>query len=190
MLLPASSPLHSLQTLPLQQQRLQMSIPEVLGSSAGTVMTGYLAGAAAGPAIASFAATARGIKGGSRSWTELRTSVGLAFAFSMLTAAFASAAFNLGSTAVSLAPPLVQVPLLLFMLAIVGGLVPVTALVTGTMASPAVPFRDKNELDEYQEMQASYRSDAWQPPRLWRGAADSPAGAAADERAPEPAERK
>eukprot|EP00966_Prymnesium_polylepis_P114800 2653247-Prymnesium_polylepis.1 len=72
------------------------------------------------------------------------------------------------STAVSLAPSFIQVPLLGAMLAIVVALVPMTALVTGTMASPAVPFTDKQDLAEYQEMQDSYRSDEWQAPKLWR----------------------
>ena len=111
---------------------------------------------------------ARGLKSGSRSWAELRTTVGLALAFSTLAAVCASLSFHLGENALSLAPPLVQLPLLLFMLIVIGGLVPVTAVVAGTMASPAVPFRDKDELAEYQEMQASYQSDKWQPPRLWR----------------------
>ena len=52
---------------------------------------------------------------------------------------------------------------------VVGGLAPMTALLTGTFLAPAVPFRDKDAFSEYQEMQDSYRSDAWQPPRLWRG---------------------
>ena len=47
------------------------------------------------------------------------------------------------------------------------GLVPMAALVAGTFLSPAIPFRDEADLAEYQEMQDSYRSDEWQPPRKW-----------------------
>ena len=46
-------------------------------------------------------------------------------------------------------------------------LVPTAALVAGTMASPAVPFSEAEDLDEYMQMQDSYRSDDWQAPRKW-----------------------
>ena len=150
----------------------QMSAVDGLGcfaNSAGTVVTGYLAGAATGPAISALAATGTAVKNGSRSWDELKTTIGLSFAFSALAFLLATTAASLGATAVSLAPPLIQIPLAAVMLIIIVALVPVTALVTGTMASPAVPFRDKDQLAEYQDMQKSYNSDAWMPPKLWRG---------------------
>ena len=149
-----------------------MSVADGIGcfaNTAGTVVTGYLAGAATGPAISALAATGAAVKNGSRSWDELKTTIGLSCAFSALAAGLAATAASLGAKAVSLAPPLIQIPLAAVMLTIIVALVPVTALVTGTMASPAIPFRDKDSLEEYQDMQKSYNSDAWMPPKLWRG---------------------
>jgi hypothetical protein len=60
-----------------------------------------------------------------------------------------------------------RLPLLVFLVGIVAALVPMVALLSGTFLSPAIPFRDQEEADEYQEMQDSYRSDAWKPPKLW-----------------------
>ena len=148
---------------------VQMNVVvDCVSNSAGAVFTGYIAGAAAGPAIASISAVATGIKKGSRSWSEFQTSIIFSVVFLALTAALSGIAFNFASAALSLVPPLVAVPLLLSMLAILVATVPVTALLTGTFASPAVPFADKEALQEYSEMQDSYRSDQWQPPKLWR----------------------
>ena len=55
------------------------------------------------------------------------------------------------------------------MLVVIVAFVPVTSLLTGTFFSPAVPFKDTAEVEEYQEMQKSYNSDSWLPPRLWTG---------------------
>lgn len=131
------------------------------------MLTGYLAGAAAGPAVSALAATAAGVRNDSRSWGELQKTVAFAGFFLSLTAALTCIAVTLGSNAVSMSPPLIQLPLLALMVALVGGLVPITALVTGTFFSPAVPFRDAEDLAEYAEMQDSYRSDQWQAPKMW-----------------------
>ena len=139
---------------------------EVVANSGGAVLAGYLAGAAAGPAVSALAAAATGVQKGC-SWGELRSTVALAAVFCALTAALAAQAVTLGATATSLAPPLLQLPLVVLMVAIVAGLVPVTALITGTFFSPAAPFRDQAEREEYKEMQDSYRSDQWQAPKLW-----------------------
>ena len=152
-----------------------MSIVEVVANSGGAVLTGYLAGAAAGPAISALAASAAGVQNGC-SWGELQNSVGFAAFFSTVAAALIAQAIAFGATAAGLVPPLMQLPLLALMVAIVAGLVPVTALITGTFFSPAAPFRDKEEREEYNEMQDSYRSDQWQAPKLWtsRPKDDSP----------------
>ena len=144
----------------------QMSFAEVAANGAGAVATGYLAGAAAGPAISSIAATAKGMKNGS---SLLLTPAAFATFFSLLATALALASASLGWTAVVIAPGLVKLLVGASILAILIALVPVTALITGTMGSPAIPFKDASEVDEYQTMQASYESDAWVPPRLWTG---------------------
>ena len=142
---------------------------DCVADSVATVLTGYLAGVAAGPAVASIAATSTGVKNGSRSWSELRTALGLSFLFSALALWLAATALTLGSTAVSLAAPLVKLPLLVVMVGLIAGTVPMAALLSGTFFSPAIPFKDERDLSEYQNMQDSYRSDSWQPPKLWRG---------------------
>ena len=188
----AQSPL--LRTAVLAQSRVpsvQMyALVDVAANSAGAVLTGYLAGAAAGPAISSFAALATGVRNGSRSWSELRTAITLATVFSILAVSLARTSLTLGATALSLAPALVQGPLLILMVGIVGGLVPITALLTGTMASPAIPFRDQADLIEYSAMQDSYRSDSWQPPRLWTRPATPPEPVAEPREAAEDRERR
>lgn len=147
---------------------------DVVANSAGTVLSGYLAGASAGPALSAMAATSIGLKNGSRSWKELGTTVGFAVGFSILAAVLAATSLNLGVTALSRAgSPLVQVPLLILMVGIVAALVPMTALLTGTFFSPAVPFMDQDEVEEYKEMQDTYRSDQWKPPQLWTRPAGS-----------------
>jgi len=148
---------------------------DVAANSLGTVLLGYLAGAAAGPAFSAIAATTIGVKSKSRSWSELAVTTGFAVTFSLLTVALASVSVTFGSTAVSLLDglPLLQLPLILGMVLLITALVPVTALVTGTFLSPAIPFLDKEDRDEYVEMQDSYRSDQWRPPKLWTNAADT-----------------
>lgn len=131
-------------------------------------MTGYLAGAAAGPALSSAAATAKGVKNGSEIKLLLMPA-GFATMFMVLSVALTVGSVTLGSTAVSLAPALVKLPLAVFMLLVIVAFVPVTSLLTGTFFSPAVPFKDVSEVEEYQEMQKSYNSDSWLPPRLWTG---------------------
>ena len=108
----------------------------------GTVLTGYLAGAALGPAISATSAAALGVKNG-YSWTELRVSIGFAIFFTALTVALVAAATTLGSTTVALVPTVLRIPLTIGLLAITLPLLPVTAVITGTMAAPAIPFREK-----------------------------------------------
>ena len=169
--LPAFTPplLSSAQALILHSRasNTQMSFIACATSCAGTIVTGYLAGAAAGPAVAAVAATSAGMKSGSKSG-ELVTTVGFSVVFSTLAAALATTSCSLGLTALGEAAPVLRLPLMALMIVIIGGLVPVTALVTGTFLSPAVPFAAKEDLAEYQEMQASYNSATWQPPKLWR----------------------
>ena len=157
-----------------------MNLAEVAANAAGTVVCGYLAGAAAGPAISGSAAAIAGVKSGSRAGM-LKTSVGIAVISLAQTAALATTALTLGATALRLAPPLIQLPLLISMVALIAPLLPMTALLTGTFFSPAIPFQDEREEEEYQEMQDSYRSDQWQPPKLWPGRAEREA----DQRDPE-----
>jgi hypothetical protein len=146
----------------------QMSFVDVAANSGGAIVTGYLAGAAAGPALSSMAATAKGIKNGSAA-SLLLMPVGLASLFLVLAVALTAGSVTLGTTAVSMAPGLVKLPLAVFMLVVIVAFVPVTSLLTGTFFSPAVPFKDTAEVEEYQEMQKSYNSDSWLPPRLWTG---------------------
>ena len=149
-----------------------MSFVDVLANSGGAIVTGYLAGAAAGPAASSLAATAKGVKNGS-DLSLLLMPAGFASLFLILAVALTAGSVTLGTTAVNMAPGLVKVPLTVFMLVIILAFVPVTSLLTGTFFSPAVPFRDRSEIEEYQEMQKSYNSDSWLPPRLWTGTANA-----------------
>jgi len=148
-----------------------MNVVDIAANGAGAVVAGYLAGAAAGPAISASAATATGLRNGARP-PMLRTSVAVAAISIALLGFLASAAVTLGSTTLSLAPSFARLPLLALMLAIVAALAPMTALITGTFFSPAIPFQDEDDASEYLDMQDSYRSDQWQPPRLWRGRRD------------------
>ena len=157
---------------------LQMSFMDVAANGAGAVLVAYAAGAAAGPAVSAFASLATGVRLG-RKFRMLTTSIAFAGSFTLLAGFLAANAITLGWTALSLAPPLLAPPLLITMVAIVAGLVPMTALITGTFFSPAIPFQDQEDADEYQAMQASYQSDAWQPPKLWPGR--SKAGSDRDE---------
>jgi hypothetical protein len=148
---------------------LELSIADVASNVAGTCMAGYLTSAAAGPAVAAIAATVKGLEYGSRSWSELRTPIGFALFFSLLAGYLATNTVTMGATALSLAPTLIQLPLLAFMLAVVAAFGPMIALLSGTFLAPSVPFRDIQDAQEYQQMQDSYRSDSWQPPKLWTG---------------------
>ena len=146
----------------------RLCIADVVANGAGSVLTGVLTGAAAGPAVSAAAAAAKGLE--ARADTR-QLSVPVAFAcfWSVTTLCFAALTFQLASTAIGSAPSalMFRLPLLVFLVGIVAALVPMVALLSGTFLSPAIPFRDQEEADEYQEMQDSYRSNAWKPPKLW-----------------------
>jgi hypothetical protein len=113
---------------------------EPLASGGGALLVGYLAGAAAGPAIAAASAASVGVRNG-RSWRELRTSASFAAFFSALTVWLACQACVLGSSALALAPAALRVPFGAGMLALLVGVTPITALVAGTIAAPALPYQ-------------------------------------------------
>ena len=150
--------------------RPTMNMVEAFASGTGAIFTGVLTGAAVGPAVSAAAATQKGLRLGAE-----RSLLGIPLAFlalfSALTLGLAAVTLQLGSKAVLLASDnlMVRLPILLFMLVAVAALVPTIAILSGTFFSPAVPFRDVHDASEYVDMQDSYRSDAWQPPKLWPG---------------------
>jgi hypothetical protein len=146
----------------------RLSIADVVANGAGSVLTGVLTGAAAGPAVSAAAAAAKGWEARADT-SQLSVPVAFACFWSVATLCLAALTFQLGSTAIGSAPSalIFRLPLLVFLVGIVAALVPMVALLSGTFLSPAIPFRDQEEADEYQEMQDSYRSDAWKPPKLW-----------------------
>lgn len=164
----SASTLHSVMLTP--QPCLRMSIVDVAAGAAGTIAAGYLTGAAAGPALSSAAALKKGLDLGSREWSELRFPIGVSAAAWTLTIILASTTFSLGSSTLSLVDSLLmRVPLFIAIVAFITAFVPMVALLSGTFLSPAIPFKSKEDAEEYTEMQDSYRSDQWQAPRMWSG---------------------